>query len=104
MKKLADYVHSKGLKFGMYTALGNNTCASHNFAVDELGLGCDFGNIPTGCQRAQQDINDLVGFGIDHLKVDGCQGFDVVNMNISYAFVGQFLQVRNFCKTARKFS
>jgi alpha-galactosidase len=27
MKALADYVHSKGLKFGLYGAVGNETCA-----------------------------------------------------------------------------
>ena len=73
--------------------MGNSTCASHSFAVDPLGLGCDFDEIEKGCARAKQDIDDLVGYGIDHLKVDGCEGFDNVNMNESYALVGQFLQV-----------
>jgi len=26
MKALADYVHSKGLKFGLYSDAGNKTC------------------------------------------------------------------------------
>ena len=29
MKDLADYVHSKGLKFGMYSCAGVMTCASY---------------------------------------------------------------------------
>lgn len=29
MKALADYVHSKGLKFGMYSCAGNQTCAGY---------------------------------------------------------------------------
>lgn len=29
MRALADYVHSKGLKFGMYTAAGNVTCEGY---------------------------------------------------------------------------
>ena len=28
MKAVADYVHSKGLKFGMYSCAGNYTCAA----------------------------------------------------------------------------
>ena len=29
MKAVADYVHSKGLKFGMYSCAGNLTCAAY---------------------------------------------------------------------------
>ena len=29
MKALADYVHGKGLKFGMYSCAGNQTCAGY---------------------------------------------------------------------------
>ena len=29
MKAVADYVHSKGLKFGMYSCAGNMTCAGY---------------------------------------------------------------------------
>ena len=27
MKAVSDYMHSRGLKFGLYTALGNHTCS-----------------------------------------------------------------------------
>ena len=63
IKALADYVHSKGLKFGLYTAVGNYTCASGTWAVDPIGLGCDYDKIPE-CVVAQRDINDYVSWGI----------------------------------------
>lgn len=40
-----------------------------------LGLGCDYDVIPH-CKRAKQDIEDLVSWDIDWLKVDGCGGFE----------------------------
>ena len=75
IKALAHYVHSKGLKviprllalqllllpplnllhqFGLYTAVGNFTCASARFAIDPIGLGCDYSQIPKGCPVAKQ--------------------------------------------------
>ena len=42
IKALAAYVHSKGLKFGLYTAIGEGTCAMGS----DIGLGCDFTKIP----------------------------------------------------------
>jgi len=37
-------------------------------------------------------MEDYVGWDIDHIKVDGCGGFDIPHMNESYALIGQFLQ------------
>ena len=91
MAALADYVHSKGLKFGLYSALGNNSCAAGKFAIDQVGLGCDENNMPR-CARAQLDIDDFVSWGVDYLKVDGCQQFDELHMNGSYAIIGGMLQ------------
>src|SRR5690606_18817689 len=34
MKAVADYVHSKGLKFGMYSCAGTMTCAGHPSSLD----------------------------------------------------------------------
>ena len=68
IKALAKYAHDKGIKLGLYTAMGNGTCANDNGRGVALGLGCDFGKIPT-CSRAKQDIEDFVSWDIDHLKV-----------------------------------
>jgi hypothetical protein len=71
--------------------MGNGTCADDNGKGSALGLGCDFGQIPT-CTRAKMDIDDFVSWDIDHLKVDGCGQFDNVDQNNSYAIVGRYLQ------------
>lgn len=63
MKWLADYVHSKGLKFGIYEDAGTLTCA---------GLAGSWGHF-------QQDANLFAAFGADYLKLDGCNtGRDIV--------------------------
>jgi alpha-galactosidase len=56
MKALADYVHSKGLKIGIYSSPGPKTCA--NF---EGSLG-----------HETQDAQLYASWGIDYLKYDLC--------------------------------
>jgi alpha-galactosidase len=56
MKALADYVHSKGLKIGIYSSPGPKTCA--NF---EGSLG-----------HEEQDAKMYADWGIDYLKYDLC--------------------------------
>lgn len=61
MKALADYVHSKGLKLGIYSSPGDKTCAGY-----EGSLG-----------HEQKDANTYASWGIDYLKYDLC-GFGKV--------------------------
>jgi len=56
MKALADYVHSKGLKIGIYSSPGPNTCA---------GYEGSFGH-------EEQDAKTYAAWGIDYLKFDWC--------------------------------
>ena len=56
MKALADYVHSKGLKLGIYSSPGPNTCA---------GYEGSFGH-------EEQDAKTYAAWGIDYLKYDWC--------------------------------
>jgi alpha-galactosidase len=56
MKALADYVHSKGLKLGIYSSPGAKTCARF-----EGSLG-----------HEQQDAQTYADWGIDYLKYDLC--------------------------------
>ncbi len=56
MKALADYVHSKGLKLGIYSSPGPTTCARY--------LG--------SYQHEEQDAKTYAGWGIDYLKYDLC--------------------------------
>jgi alpha-galactosidase len=57
MKALADYVHSKGLKLGIYSSPGPKTCAGF-----EGSLG-----------HQEQDAQTYAQWGIDYLKYDWCQ-------------------------------
>jgi alpha-galactosidase len=56
IKALADYVHSKGLKIGIYSSPGPNTCA---------GYEGSFGH-------EQQDAETYAAWGMDYLKYDWC--------------------------------
>ncbi|MEI6753449.1 MAG: alpha-galactosidase [Paludibacter sp.] len=56
MKSLADYVHSKGLKFGIYTAPGCSTCG---------GFTGSFGYEAT-------DVKTYSEWGVDFIKLDQC--------------------------------
>nr|WP_042186149.1 NPCBM/NEW2 domain-containing protein [Kibdelosporangium sp. MJ126-NF4]CEL17118.1 Alpha-galactosidase precursor [Kibdelosporangium sp. MJ126-NF4]CTQ91653.1 Alpha-galactosidase precursor (EC 3.2.1.22) [Kibdelosporangium sp. MJ126-NF4] len=64
IKHVADYVHSKGLKFGIYTSAGTKTCSDIGF--------------PGGLGHEQQDADLFASFGVDYLKYDNChnQGVD----------------------------
>jgi alpha-galactosidase len=61
MKGLADYVHSKGLKIGIYSSPGPYTCAKY-----EGSYG-----------HEEQDAKTYAEWGIDYLKYDLC-GFDKI--------------------------
>jgi alpha-galactosidase len=56
MKYLADYVHSKGLKFGIYSCAGTKTCQGR-----PGGRGYEF-----------QDARTYARWGVDYLKYDWC--------------------------------
>jgi alpha-galactosidase len=61
MKALADYVHSKGLKLGIYSGPGPRTCA---------GFEASYGH-------EEQDAKTWAKWGIDYLKYDWCSGNEV---------------------------
>ncbi len=56
MKGLADYVHSKGLKIGIYSGPGPETCARFEGSY----------------QHEAQDAKTYAGWGMDYLKYDLC--------------------------------
>jgi alpha-galactosidase len=56
MRALADYVHSKGLKLGIYSSPGPNTCEGY-----EGSYG-----------HEEQDARTYAAWGIDYLKYDWC--------------------------------
>jgi alpha-galactosidase len=68
MKALADYIHSKGLKAGIYSDAGINTCASI-WDKDTIGVGSGLYG------HDEQDLNLMLKtWGYDFIKVDWCGG------------------------------
>ncbi|XP_019163149.1 PREDICTED: alpha-galactosidase 1-like [Ipomoea nil] len=57
IKALADYVHSKGLKLGIYSSAGYFTCSN---------------KMPGSLGREEQDAKTFGYWGIDYLKYDNC--------------------------------
>jgi alpha-galactosidase len=56
IKGTADYVHSLGLKLGIYEDAGTKTCAGY----------------PGSLGHEQTDANDFAAWGVDYLKYDNC--------------------------------
>ncbi|HVV24511.1 MAG TPA: NEW3 domain-containing protein [Pseudonocardiaceae bacterium] len=56
IKAVADYVHAKGLKLGIYEDAGTATCAGY----------------PGSLGHEQQDAATFASWGIDYLKYDNC--------------------------------
>ncbi|KAK3197908.1 hypothetical protein Dsin_021323 [Dipteronia sinensis] len=55
---LADYVHSKGLKLGIYSDAGRQTCSK---------------TMPGSLGHEEQDAKTFASWGIDYLKYDNCE-------------------------------
>ncbi len=75
IKALADYVHSKGLKFGVYSDAGTGTCQ----------------NRPGGRGYEFQDARQYAAWGVDYLKYDWCN-HSTQNSEASYAIMRDALQ------------
>ena len=67
MRSLVDYIHSLGLKAGIYTDAGDNTCGSGNRQAWGLGVGMA-GHEEQDCQLYFRD------WDFDFIKVDWCGG------------------------------
>jgi alpha-galactosidase len=74
IKALADYVHSLGLKFGIYSDAGSKTCAGR----------------PGGLGHEYQDAIQYAAWGIDYLKYDWCNT-TTQDAKSSYANIRQAL-------------
>jgi alpha-galactosidase len=67
MKALADYVHSKGLKFGIYNCAGDKTCAGY----------------PGTRGHEYEDARLYASWGVDYFKYDWCNT-DSMNAREAY--------------------
>jgi alpha-galactosidase len=75
MKVLVDYVHSKGLKFGLYNCAGTKTCAGY----------------PGTRGYEYQDARFYASLGIDYLKFDWCNT-DGINAKEAYNTMSKALK------------
>src|SRR6185437_3685946 len=75
MKGLINYVHSKGLKFGLYNCAGTKTCAGY----------------PGTRGYAYQDARFYASLGIDYLKYDWCFT-DGINAKEAYTTMSKALK------------
>lgn len=94
MKALAEYIHSKGLKAGLYTSPGPTTCA---------GFAGSY-------QHEEQDARQFAAWGFDFLKYDWCSygnvagGKDLAALQKPYRLMGEILKrqdrdiVLNLCQ------
>lgn len=76
MKAVADYVHSKGLKFGMYSCAGNLTCAGY----------------PGSFEHEFVDAATFAEWGVDFLKYDYCYHSDIIHGKYLYRRMGLALK------------
>lgn len=67
MKLLIDYIHARGLKFGIYSCAGNTTCAGR----------------PASRGHEYQDALTYAQWGVDYLKYDWC---DTEGLNAEAAY------------------
>lgn len=85
MKALADYIHSKGLKAGLYTSPGPRTCAGYAGAW----------------KHEAQDAKQFADWGYDFLKYDWCSygevagGKDLAALQKPYRLMSQLLKQQN---------
>ncbi len=76
MKAIGDYIHSKGLKYGIYEDRGRMTCQQ----------------LPGSFEHEQIDMETFASWGVDYIKIDSC--FADTNGRMSfddYALYRKFL-------------
>ena len=74
MKAVADYVHSKGLKFGIYTDAGTKTCEGRpgSYGYEEI------------------DARTYAAWGVDYVKIDWCNS-EGLDARVQYTRFGNAL-------------
>ena len=76
MKAVADYIHSKGLKFGMYSCAGNLTC----------------GGYPGSFEHEFIDAKTFAEWGVDFLKYDYCYHSNIIHGKYLFRRMGLALK------------
>ncbi|UCE06629.1 MAG: alpha-galactosidase [bacterium] len=84
MKALGDYIHSKGLKFGIYSSPGPLTCGGY--------LG--------SYTFEQKDVDTWCKWGVDYLKYDWCSYREIAKDNSLAELKKPYLLMRDVLKNA----
>ncbi len=71
LKAIGDYIHSKGLKFGVYSSPGPRTCA----------------NFPGSYQHEDQDARSYADWGVDYVKYDLCSYSEVIRERLCHRII-----------------
>jgi len=67
MKALGDYIHSRGLKYGIYASIGTATCT---------------GGTAGSLDHEFQDVAQFAAWGVDYIKADRCDANGLVMKDI----------------------
>ncbi|XP_068146968.1 alpha-N-acetylgalactosaminidase [Drosophila tropicalis] len=74
LNALADHIHDKGLKFGLYQDFGTNTCAGYPGVINHMAL----------------DAQTFADWDVDYVKLDGCYA-NLTDMVDGYPEFGRLL-------------
>lgn len=77
---LANFMHERGLKLGLYTSAGSTTCSSGGRPY----------NIPGSYGHYAQDAESFASWGVDYVKIDWC-GKDLTNASLQHTEFSQAL-------------
>jgi len=67
MKAIGDYIHSRGLRFGIYASIGMATCT---------------GGTAGSLDHEYQDVDQFASWGADYIKADRCDASGLVLKDI----------------------
>ncbi len=76
IEPVIEYVHSKGLKFGIYSCCGVKTCAGY----------------PASFEHEKQDADLFAKWGVDYLKYDNCYRPVTQDCELMYRRMGHALR------------
>jgi hypothetical protein len=86
MKALGDWLHERGLKFGIYSSPGDRTCGGYLGSLD----------------HEEQDAQTWNGWGVDYLKYDWCAYGNVhskeIDQNTVASYVRPYLKMEKYLR------
>jgi hypothetical protein len=95
MKAMADYIHSKGLKAGIYTDAGKQGCGCYypttRPAAPDTGMEGHY----------QQDLQTFQSWGFDYVKIDWCGGrVEGLDQETQYKQISAANEAASCCSSA----